>query len=144
MPPSNGYNPMLWNCNRQGCFNLKKRPKIEMFADCLPGRIAFSDIDAVTEISGNLLFLEWKEHQRICKGQELLFERLTLLCPATVFVVEGDAERMAVDSFRTVWKGKISPPELADINVLRREIAAWKDWALANSAMNQTKEILCN
>ncbi len=144
MPPSNGYNPMLWSCDRQGCFNLKKRPKIEMFADCLPGRIAFSDIDAVTEINGNLLFLEWKEHQNICVGQKILFERLTLLCPATVLIVEGDAERMTVDSIRTVWNKTISPPEPADINGLRREIAAWKDWALANSAMNRTKEIMCN
>jgi hypothetical protein len=144
MLSNNGFNPMLWNCDRQGCFNLKKRPKIELFADCLPGRIAFSDIDAVTEINGNLLFLEWKEHQRICTGQKILFERLTRLCPATVLIIEGDAELMTVESIRTAWKGKISSPQPADINQLRREIAAWKDWALANSAMNRTKEILCN
>lgn len=61
----NGYNPMQWNCERQGCFNVKKRPKIEMFADCLPRKISFSDIDGIVEINGNLLLLEWKDHQKI-------------------------------------------------------------------------------
>lgn len=33
---NNGANPMRWDCTTQGCFNLKKRPKVEVFADCLP------------------------------------------------------------------------------------------------------------
>jgi metallo-beta-lactamase family protein len=61
MSRDNGFNPMRWDCAEQGCFNHKKRPKIELFADCLPGRIAFSDIDAIAEINGNLLLLEWKD-----------------------------------------------------------------------------------
>ena len=35
---ADGYNPLRWDCERQGCFNLKRRPKIEVFADCFPGR----------------------------------------------------------------------------------------------------------
>ena len=144
MSPGNGFNPMLWNCDRQGCFNLKKRPKIEMFADCLPGRIAFSDIDAVTEICGNLLFLEWKEHQGICKGQEILFKQMTRLGSASVLIVEGNAELMTVESLRFVWNGKISPPEPADLDVLRRQIIGWKDWALKNPVRLRKQELPCN
>ena len=40
MMEANGYNPLRWDCERQGCFNLKRRPKIEVFADCFPGRIS--------------------------------------------------------------------------------------------------------
>ena len=43
---SNGYNPMKWDCGTRGCFNAIRRPKIEVFAEVLPGRIAMSDIDA--------------------------------------------------------------------------------------------------
>jgi len=84
MSPDNGANPMRWDCRTQGCFNLKKRPKIERFADCLPGRIALTDVDGVTELCGNVLYLEWKSHQGLGDGQRILFERLTALCPATV------------------------------------------------------------
>jgi hypothetical protein len=51
---ANGYNPMRWNCEKDGCFNVKCRPKIEQFADCFPGRIAVSDIDGIVEINGRL------------------------------------------------------------------------------------------
>ena len=59
MSNDNGYNPMQWNCKTQGCFNLKKRPKIEVFSACLPGKMAFSNIGAATERNGNLLIIQW-------------------------------------------------------------------------------------
>lgn len=31
-----GYNELRYNCETQGCFNIKKRPKIEIFAECFP------------------------------------------------------------------------------------------------------------
>ena len=37
--PGRGYNPMRWDCERDGCFNVLRRPKIEVFADCFPRRI---------------------------------------------------------------------------------------------------------
>ena len=135
MPHDHGANPMRWDCAKQGCFNRVKRPKIEIFADCLPGRIAFSDVDAIVEINGNLLLLEWKDHQEISRGQRILFERMTRLCPATVLVVEGDAETMDVGSIRTIWNGTISIAEPADVELLRRYIRDWADYALANSAL---------
>ena len=35
-----GYNPLRWNCDDRGCYNVKHRPKIEFFAGALPGKIA--------------------------------------------------------------------------------------------------------
>ena len=143
MSRDNGYNPMRWNCEKQGCFNLKKRPKIEMFADCLPGRIAFTDVDALTEICGNLLYLEWKEHQELGIGQRILFERMTRLCPAAVIIVEGDAEYMTVSSICTVWDGVIGPRQPANLEDLQAQIRMWADWALTNP-VRQHQEAPCN
>ncbi len=130
----NGANPLRWDCTVQGCFNRKKRPKIEIFADCLPRRIAFTDVDGIVEVCGNLLLLEWKEHRQLPTGQRLLFERLTRFCPAAVFVVTGDAERMQVESVRLVWRGVVGPAEPMGLEGLRREIRAWSLWAAKTPA----------
>jgi len=129
MAQSNGFNPMRWDCVKQGCFNLEKRPKIEVFADCLPGKIAFTDVDGVVEINHNFLFLEWKDHQDIGTGQRILFERLTKCCPATVFVIEGDAKTMEVESVAVVWCGEIRPRDLVNLDGLRDKIKKWVAWA---------------
>jgi len=139
-----GANPMRWDCATQGCFNLKKRPKIEVLADCLPGNMAFSDIDAIAEVCGNLLLLEWKSHPGLGTGQRILFERLTLLCPAVVLVVEGDAETMDVSSTSTIFRGGISPPQPTDLDGLREQIAAWSGWAMANSALRDMEAASCS
>ena len=135
MSSANGCNPMRWDCATQGCFNLKKRPKIERFADWLPGRIAFSDIDAIVEISGNLLLLEWKDHPHISTGQRILFQRLTRLCPAAVLVVEGDAEHMEIGAVTTVWQGAFLAAEKDDLEGLRTRIKQWAGWALQHPAV---------
>ena len=143
MSSGNGYNPMRWDCERQGCFNIKKRPKIERLAGCLPGSIAFTDVDALVEIKGNLLLLEWKDHGVLSRGQRILFERMTLLCPATVLIVEGDAEEMAVSSIRTAWEGRIDPAQQADFEGLRRDIQRWAAWALENPAVLCRQRAVC-
>ena len=135
---------MRWNCTTQGCFNVKKRPKIERLADCLPGRNAFTDLDAITEINGNLLVLEWKDHRRLHTGQRILFERMTALCPATVLIVEGDAEAKEVVSNTPVWAGRIGLPEPGDFQSLRTMVSAWSRWALANPATGRAQRMVCN
>ena len=143
MSCDNGHNPMEWNCEKQGCFNLKKRPKIEVFAECFPGRISFSDVDALCEINGNLLFLEWKEDGRSLKtGQRILCQRITNLCPAVVFIVEGNAETMEVESYRMVYEGKFSPPLqddpiAVDLAGLKQQFTEWAEWATQNPAMKK-------
>jgi len=128
---------MNWDCERQGCFNKKKRLKFAAFHGCLPGRIAFTDVDGLVEINGNLLLLEWKDHQGLSTGQRILFERLTRFCPAAVFVVEGNAESMAVESVSTAWEGRIDPPEPCDLAGLREMIRDWADWARGNPVFRQ-------
>ena len=120
---------MQWDCQAQGCFNWRKRPKIEIFADCLPGKIAFSDVDAIVEIGGNFLMIEWKSHGDVPRGQRILFQRLTQFAPVTVFIVEGDAETMEVDSIRFVSEGKMEDPFQADQTKLRELITQWNHWA---------------
>jgi hypothetical protein len=53
-----GYNPLLWDCEKKECFNLKRRPKLEIFAACFHGFAAMMDIDGTIEINGHFLFLE--------------------------------------------------------------------------------------
>ena len=95
----NGFNPMRWDCQKTGCFNVKKRPKIEHFCECFPGSISFSDLDGVVEINGRFLMLEWKEEPKdIPTGQRIMFgwwvrapdRMFTVLCLA------GNAETMEI------------------------------------------------
>ena len=134
---------MNWDCRRQGCFNRKKRLKFGVFKDCLPGNISFTDVDGLVEIKGNLLLLEWKDHQTLSTGQRILFRRLTLFCPATVLIVEGDAESMEVSSIRFAWQGQIGQPDQADLDHLRGHIKDWADWAFDNPVTHYPREALC-
>jgi len=129
---ANGANPLRWDCERQGCFNVHKRPKIEVFADCLPGRLAFSDVDGIAEVNGHLLVLEWKEHRHIPRGQHLLYARWTANGPATVILIVGDARQMTVEETACIYQGRIGPWHSTDLAGLRQDIRAWADWALAH------------
>ena len=140
MSRDNGRNPMRWNCETQGCFNIKKRPKIELLAKCFPGKIAITDVDGLVEVCGNFLYLEWKDHRNLSAGQRILFERLTALCPATVLIVEGDAQDMTVRSISTVWAGTIGASEEADFDDLLNNLCQWCAWALENPAIRRLRE----
>lgn len=131
----NGYNPMQWNCEKQGCFNKKKRPKIELFAECLPDKIAFGDVDGLVEIKGNLLFLEFKAHANVPRGQRILYERITRLAPATVLIVQADAETMEVSGVSYVFKGIIESQVKMDLQGLKSTIREWAEWAMENPAI---------
>ncbi len=127
-PP--GHNPMRWNCLERGCFNLHKRPKIEVFAECFPRSINFSDVDGIVEINGQALLLEWKPGQDITTGQRIMYSRLTQSSPLTVFVVAGDARSMAVQARCVFRHGHQSPWRqctLQGIMGLFRRWAAWAD-----------------
>jgi hypothetical protein len=134
---------MNWDCATQGCFNRKKRLKFSVFKDSLPGRISFSDVDGIVEVNGNLLLLEWKNHRELGTGQRILFERLTRFCPATVLIVKGDAESMAVDSVAVAWAGHIGPPHPTDLDGLRRMVQGWAKWAMDNPVTRQPQEAVC-
>lgn len=133
---ADGYNPLRWDCERQGCFNLKRRPKIEIFADCFPGRISFGDVDGIVEVRGNALLLEWKSaEQELLTGQRLLYQRLTRNGPVSVMIVVGDAENMLIDATALFADGVRHPAEgfePADLDLVRHRLTAWSQWAAQN------------
>lgn len=130
---TSGYNPMQWNCETKGCFNKRKRPKIEVFANNFPGKINFSDVDGIVEIEGNALMLEWKDYGvPLPKGQEIMYQRLSKNGPITVFCVSGDAQTMDVKQFgkfhKGIWGGWID----VDMEEVQNRIRLWTKWALKN------------
>lgn len=128
MTAPNGYNPIRWKCEERGCFNVKKRPKIEVFADCLPGRIAFSDVDATVEVNGRFLFLEFKEGEprELQTGQRIYLQRLTLLHRnIQAAIVSANSETMEIAFIRAIRLGQFGPVEKCDLAALRARIRSW-------------------
>jgi len=125
-----GFNPMRYKCEDSGCFNVKMRPKIEMFSDCFPGRISFGDVDAEVEINGRFLQLEWKTHgKNIPTGQAIKYKHYTRQKGWLVIVAVGCAETMKVERSCFFWKGKQSAwqeydPEIGLLEV-KRQVEAW-------------------
>lgn len=134
MTAANGFNPMRHQCDRDGCFNIKHRAKIEAFAPLLPGKCAFGDVDAVAEVKGRFLFLEFKGGPRrdLQTGQRLLFERMTALSDRiTVVVVNGDAESMDVRGCLVIHRGQLGKWENCDLDGLKGRIQTWAAKAVA-------------
>lgn len=130
MSEPDGYNPMRWDCDKRGCFNKKQRPKIEQFAECFPGKIAFGDVDAIVEINGHGLMLEWKcDPMEIGVGQRIMHERLTKTGLLTVICVAGDAETMAVTHRATFFMGVWHAWTECDMDGLKASIRKWVEWA---------------
>lgn len=121
---------MRWDCERLGCFNVKARPKIELFDRCFPGKIGFGDVDAMVEINAHFLFLEWKRvGQRLPAGQRIAYERLTAGGNAVVVVVEGDAET-TIPQFRTrIAHGQVHDRRKTDFDDFFSLCLAWANWA---------------
>lgn len=136
MKPANGYNPMRWDCGARGCYNLKQRPKIEQFAQFLPGRIAMSDVDAIVEVNGRFLLLEWKTGtpRDLQTGQRILAERMTAATRAITYVVVwGDPEFMTTTHVMVFWNGKSLSPEPCDFEALCRRISQWSQRAMSTA-----------
>jgi hypothetical protein len=127
---ANGYNPLRWDCEKQGCFNKKKRPKIEVFAECLPGKIAFSDVDAIVEVNSNFLLQEWKEYPDIPTGQKIMYERLTAGGKFAVFLVHGSAETMEIHSMGVFWNGNFKGWKASSLSKLKARVRDWAQWAI--------------
>jgi len=125
-----GYNPMRWDCEKRGCFNKLRRPKLEMFATAFPGKINFGDVDGIVEINGNTLLLEWKtDTDEPRMGQRIMYERITRNSPATVFLVVGDAETMVISKFGKFHAGKFSPLKDSSFDDVISKMGKWATWA---------------
>lgn len=122
---------MRWKCGERGCFNKKKRPKIEQFCECFPGAISLSDIDGVVEINGKFLILEWKEDAKeLPLGQKIMFgwwaaaeDRMF-----TVICVAGNAETMEV-THAMHYTGPDSTWMVKDFDWVWRFMKRWSEWA---------------
>lgn len=129
-----GYNPMNWNCERQGCFNIEKRPKIEEFHDCFHSNISMSDVDAIVEVNGNILIIEWKQHsQKLGDGQRILFQRLTCRDRIFVYVVRGCPKTMEIEGYQLIEDGNMPTPfvECTTSHFLTI-LKDFNDWAVKN------------
>ena len=126
-----GYNPMRWDCEKQGCFNIKRRPKIEVFSECFPGRINFGDVDGIVEINGSALMLEWKTSigGSLPKGQQIMYERITKNGMLTVVLIIGNAETMLCEKYSLFFKGKQTDWINADLEKIKCRIKQWVQWA---------------
>lgn len=127
---NSGYNPMRYSCDRQGCFNEMRRPKIEVFAECFPGRIAMGDVDGIVEINCRGLLLEWKSDSAPLKGgQRIMYSRLTANCALSVIVVHGDAKTMEVSNYAWFAEGRMHDFIPSDLDGVKRAIRKWVEWA---------------
>ncbi len=130
-PP--GYNPMTWDCNKKGCFNIKRRPKLELFAGCFPRRTNFGDVDGLIELNGAFALLEWKgDNAAIRAGQAMSMRAFTLLDHRNVvFIVNGDAETMDVTQYALCHHGKINDFAQANLDDVCMRMHGWAEWACA-------------
>jgi hypothetical protein len=124
-PP--GYNPIRYNCEKQGCFNKHCRPKIEVFAGCFPGRINFGDIDACVELNEWFLFLEWKRQRHDFGGaQRKVFQRLTKAnSQISAVVVCGDPLTMQIDEISVIKNGEQSGWTDCSLQKLQASFDRW-------------------
>ena len=128
--------PVLrYDCDKQGCFNVKKRPKIEVFDKCFSGKIAMTDVDGLVEVNSRFLFLEWKPSLALSTGQRILYERLTAMSTGvTVLVVAGDPERMDVSAIQVIRQGRVLAAEKIALPKLILRIEQWAKRAKAGRA----------
>jgi hypothetical protein len=138
-----GFNPMQRKCTCRcgrvpaGCFNVKLRPKIEVFADCFPGRNNFGDVDGLVERNGAFLLLEWKTPgARLKTAQAITYRAISRIPRSAALAFEGDAEAMTVSRVKVFQEGRESKWYRADLAQLKRWIKDWADaqWAPQQSA----------
>ena len=121
---------MHWDCDRDGCFEKKKRVKLGYFDDCFPGCIGMTDIDGFVEIRSNFFLLEWKgPGVHVPRGQEIAYSRLTASRVFTLLVVEGDAEHMTAERFQLWVGGRPKPWRRAGLEGTKKIISRWSEYA---------------
>ena len=121
---------MRWDCDKDGCFNLKRRPKFGVFDDCFPRRINFTDVDGIIEMGGKFLMLEWKgDGGSIQRAQHLLYERFTSGTGNVALVVHGNAEDMSVRAFGYYIAGHYHEAKAATLIDLKKWLIGWATYA---------------
>lgn len=122
-------NPLRWRCDDRGCFNEKKRPKIEVFAECFDSGINFGDVDMIVEKNGRFLMGEWKPAGGcIGRGQRILHDMLLQTDVFAIVIICGDAETMQVDLYEFRHRGA-SETTVGGLDSLKARIRSWFEWA---------------
>ena len=120
---------MWWDCKKDGCFNDKKRIKLGEFDTCFPRGAGFGDVDAVVEINGSFLLMEWKDPScgLISGGQWYMFREMTKDGKWTVVIVYGYPETMEIVAIDVISKGNRLGKEPCDLERLRLRVKTWSD-----------------
>lgn len=133
MTQSAGFQKFGWDCEKEGCFNVKKRLDFGAFYDCFPHKVSMSDIDGVVEIAGHILLFEAKQDTKPLKvGQRLMFERLSGLYSIHVFVAAGGGADMTFTHLCEFWHGKQGPWVECDLDYIRGRLKAFSEFAKAH------------
>lgn len=124
---------MEWNCRNDGCHLETCRPPIEQLCKKFPRGITPTDIDYLTEMNGNFLFVEWKPRPLSLKyGQRRALQMLSLLPEFTVLLVAGQANTLGVTHIADIMNGSIGPWKDSTRQDLERRFKEWADWADRN------------
>lgn len=122
-----GYNPIKWDCERNGCWNAACRPPIHFFCDCFPRKISMTDIDATVELNGHFLFLDWKSHPgELSTGQRIYFKRLSELSKRIVCIVVYAANNPNdVEQVKVIYDGHEGQWEPCTLDDLVERMRRW-------------------
>jgi hypothetical protein len=124
------FKRMRWVCAERGCFNEKHRLNFAEFYDALPGRISFTDIDAITEVEGKALMMEWKSRLGdLPAGQRIMFERLTRGKVFSVLCVVKDPNTNAVTHIGKYFDGRWHGWHVGTNGDVFQSIKRWAEWA---------------
>lgn len=129
----NGHNPLRYHCwERDACYVEHMKARIEMFAECFPGKIAFTDIDYRVEINRHFLEMEFKRPGEILRtGQRIAFQGLTALLPKSylVLIVEAEPRADIVYNYVAIRNGVVSERRSCDLDGLKQRVSEWAAWA---------------
>ena len=126
-----GFNPMRHSCEYQGCFNLNRRPKIEVFAECFPRKIAMADVDGVVEMGGRFLFLEWKTpNAPISWGGRMTLCSFSKIPGSIAIAAWGNAKTMDICQLMLWWDGRCyESPYDPSLERLKTWMERWASFA---------------
>lgn len=103
-----GWNPIRWNCAEGGCFNIRKRHKIEQFVECFAGKNAPGDIDFMIERNGKFVIVKFSHEMVIDKtspneGQFIALKRLSVVLGDNVWILFICADPVTMECTEWAW-----------------------------------------
>lgn len=123
------FRAMQYSCQTSGCFNEVHRLDFGQWYDAIPGKSSFSDIDAITEVAGNFLVVEWKSRPGpLPTGQHIMFQRMTKSGQFSVLCAAGPKN---LPQFNCVyWRGKASAWTQTTPDAFYNRILSWGQYAV--------------